>query len=336
MVPWSGRWRGIAVVCGWVLAVAAAYYAAARIGLPTAIVRGQVTPLWPPTGVALACLCWLGPRALPGIALGAFFVNVTIGPSLPAVLVITTGNTLAPAVSYLLLRSTGFHVELDRFKDVLGLVFLGAFVGMSISAAIGPAALLLAGALPAADFVPTASVWWTGDAMGVLTITPLLLVVRAYPWRQRVRPARWAEAAALVVTTTAVAFLVMNTPVDLMFLIFPFLIWAALRFQLVGGVVCALIVSVLAVRAAVDAAGPFTGLDLTETMITLQAFNGSVALTTLLLAAITAERNRARRSLEQASMELDRLMQILGPATTLAPRVRLSRSSQAKPDDSRH
>ncbi|MBO0827365.1 MAG: MASE1 domain-containing protein [Streptosporangiales bacterium] len=333
MVAGSSGWRRAAVFCGWALVVAAGYYTAARIGLPTALVDGQVTPLWPPTGVALVVLCWLGPRALPGIALGAFLVNVTLGPSLPAVLVITVGNTLAPAASYLLLRLTGFHVELDRFKDVLGLVFLGAFVGMSISAAVGSAALVFGSGLSPAHFVSAASVWWTGDAMGVLTITPLLLVVRAHPWRVRVRPARWAEAVVLVAVTSAVTFLVMSSAVDLMFLIFPFLIWSALRFQLFGGAVCALIVSVFAVRAAVVADGPFAGLDLTAKMITLQAFNGSVALTTLLLAAITAARNRAQRSLEQAGIELDRLMHVLGPATTLSARLRLARSQQPEPDD---
>lgn len=332
MVPSSHRWRDAAVTGGWVLAVAAVYYGAARVGLPTAVLRDQVTPLWPPTGIALAFLCWLGPRALFGIALGAFLVNVTIGPSLPAVLAITAGNTLAPAVSFLLLQCTGFHVELDRFRDVLGLVFLGAFAGMSISATIGPAALVLSGAIPAAHFLSAASVWWTGDAMGVLTITPLLLVVRAYPWRARVRAARWLEAAGLVAATTAVTLLVMRTPVDVMFLVFPFLIWAALRFQLIGAVLCAPIVSVLAVGAAVDAAGPFTGLDLTAKMITLQAFNGSVVLTALLLAAITAERNRARHSLEHASTELDKLMHDLARATTLRADLRLSRARRTKSD----
>src|SRR4051794_13740023 len=147
--------------------MAATYYVAARIGLAAALVRGQVTPLWPPTGIALAFLCWFGPRALPAIALAAFAVNVTIGPTLPAVVLITAGNTLAPFVSYLLLRATGFHVSLDRFKDVIGLVFLGAFAGMAVSATIGSAALLVAGALPHAHYLSTASVWWTGDAIGV-------------------------------------------------------------------------------------------------------------------------------------------------------------------------
>ncbi|MFJ2199129.1 MASE1 domain-containing protein [Streptomyces violaceusniger] len=87
------------------VAVAALYYAGAWIGLLQELVRDQVTPLWPPTGIALACLLTLGPTAWPGIALGAVAVNAPIGPSPLAVLAIVVGNTLAPICSYLLLRN---------------------------------------------------------------------------------------------------------------------------------------------------------------------------------------------------------------------------------------
>src|SRR5437763_554279 len=96
------------------LAVTAAYYASARLGLLLALVNGQVTPLWPPTGIALVCLLLLGVRVWPGIALGAFLVNLPIGPTLPAVLAISAGNTLAPVCAGLLLRRIGFRTELDR------------------------------------------------------------------------------------------------------------------------------------------------------------------------------------------------------------------------------
>ncbi|AUA14142.1 hypothetical protein CFP59_06320 [Streptomyces malaysiensis subsp. malaysiensis] len=127
------------------MAVAALYYAGARIGLLQELVRGQVT-LWPPTGIALACLLTLGPMAWPGIALGAVAVNAPIGPSPPAVLAIVAGNTLAPVCSYLLLRRVGFRPAVDRLRDALVLVFLGALAGMLISATVGTAALLLSGA----------------------------------------------------------------------------------------------------------------------------------------------------------------------------------------------
>src|SRR5689334_10187793 len=71
--------------------IAALYYASGRLGLLQQLVRGQVTPLWPPTGIAVAGLLLRGPRVWPGIALGAFLINVSLGPSLPAVLVIMAG-----------------------------------------------------------------------------------------------------------------------------------------------------------------------------------------------------------------------------------------------------
>ncbi|WP_257217519.1 MASE1 domain-containing protein, partial [Streptomyces sp. HG99] len=86
-------------------AVAALYYGSAQVGLLQQVVRGQVTPLWPPTGIALASLLLRGPRVWPGIALGALLVNLSLGPSIPAVLAIALGNTLAPVCSYLLLCS---------------------------------------------------------------------------------------------------------------------------------------------------------------------------------------------------------------------------------------
>jgi integral membrane sensor domain MASE1 len=92
-----------------ILALAAAYYLAAKVGLLFEIVRGQVTPLWPPTGIALVGLFVLGLRALPGITLGAFLINAPLGPSLPAAAVISVGNTLAPLCGYLMLRRVGFR-----------------------------------------------------------------------------------------------------------------------------------------------------------------------------------------------------------------------------------
>lgn len=113
------------------------------------LVRGQVTPLWPPTGIALTALLLLGPRVWPGIALGAFLVNVSLGPSPAVVLAIVAGNTLGPLLAYRLLRRAGFRVELDRLRDAVALVFLGALTGMLVSATIGSGALVLSGALPA-------------------------------------------------------------------------------------------------------------------------------------------------------------------------------------------
>ncbi|MFE4057428.1 MASE1 domain-containing protein [Streptomyces sp. NPDC059096] len=311
--------------------VAVAYYAFGQLGLVRQVrVEGAiVTPLWPPTGVALGCLLHLGLGVWPGISLGALLSIVTISVFHPSDVVIIVGNTLAPVCAYLMLRRAGFRLEVDRLRDGVALVFLGALGGMLISATIGTGVLVLSDRLPRHGFWPTWTAWWTGDAMGVLVVTPLLLLLRrarlpgrggdrggAGPGgagRVRGHGRRWAEAAALVVTAVVVTPVAARSPLCLLFLVFPLLIWAALRFQLAGSAPCALLVSVVVIWAATDHVGPFTHHDLTETMVSLQALNGSVALTGLLLAAIVTEQRNIRRRVEQACMELAEVVGHLAP-----------------------
>ncbi|MBG0850684.1 MASE1 domain-containing protein [Streptomyces spinoverrucosus] len=288
-------------------AVAALYYASAKLGLLQQLVRGQVTPLWPPTGIALAGLLLVGLRVWPGIALGAFLVNISLGPSITAVLAITTGNTLAPLCSYALLRRTGFHPRMNRFRDALALVFLGAFTGMLISATVGTSTLRLAHALPAGGFWPTWWVWWTGDAMGVLLVAPVLLVLRSARRPKDTPPSRWGEASLLVAATIGVGFL-QTAPAPLIFLAFPLLTWAAFRFQRAGAAPCALAVSTFAILAATRGTGPFAGHTLLTKMISLQAFNGAAALTALLLAAAITERNQTQAEIERACRRLSEMV----------------------------
>ncbi|MFE9749827.1 MASE1 domain-containing protein [Saccharothrix saharensis] len=285
-----------------VVVVAACYYVGARVGLLQALVNDQVTPLWPPTGVAVLALLLGGLRMWPGVALGAFTTNATL-TDLGATFLITAGNTLAPAVAYLLLKRTGFRPEMDRTRDALALVLLGGFVGMAVSATIGTGTLLVAGVIDGSLFWSTWTVWWTGDALGVLVFVPIVLALRSLRLRNHsVR--RWVEAVALVVSTAVVMAVASTHDLRLMYLVFPFLIWAALRFQHLGTAPCALIATTLAARGAARATGPFADLDLVVRMVTLQAFNGTAVLTALLLSAVIAERNAARAAIERTVAQL--------------------------------
>ncbi|MFD6277346.1 MASE1 domain-containing protein [Streptomyces sp. NPDC060209] len=288
-----------------ILAVAALYYATARLGLLQQLVRGQVTPLWPPTGIAVAALLLFGARVWPGIAVGALAVNISIGPTALSVLAIVVGNTVAPVFSYLLLSRAGFRDDLDRLQDALALVFLGALGPMLISATIGSSTLALSGALPAGGFWPTWSVWWTGDAMGVLVVTPFLLVARRARWPHAVGLLTWAEAAALAACTLTVTFLAtIAGSSSLLFLVFPFLMWASFRFERAGAAPCALAISTLAILASGRMTGPFADHDLLTNMVTLQAFNGTVSLTALLLTAVVSERNRTHEEIQRLCGQL--------------------------------
>ncbi|HXL15965.1 MAG TPA: MASE1 domain-containing protein, partial [Streptosporangiaceae bacterium] len=157
--------------------IAVAYWIAARLSLSLAVVHGQVTPVWPPSGIALVAFLVIGRRVWPAIALGAFAVNLPIGPSLVGAAVIAAGNTLAPFAAAELLRRVDFHRELDRLRDALAII-AAALGGMMISATIGSSVLVLSASVLATNFWSTWAVWWTGDAMGVLLVAPLLLSLR--------------------------------------------------------------------------------------------------------------------------------------------------------------
>jgi integral membrane sensor domain MASE1 len=159
--------------------------------------------------------------------------------------------------------------------------------------------LKLSGLIGWHEIPAVVSVWWTGDAMGVLVFTPLLLTL---PRQWTAPPRRLVEAGGILVATAVLAAFVTVSEIRLLFLVFPMLIWAALRFQHAIAAPCAAIISVAAVMSA--ASGHFVQTDLLTTMIVLQAFNGTVALTGLILSAVTSERNQARQAIERACEQL--------------------------------
>src|SRR5213596_2833882 len=89
--------------------VAGAYYLAARLGLRLALIHKNVTPLWPPTGIAVVAFLVLGRGIWPGVALAAFLVNEPISTSWWAAGATAVGNTLAPLVAAELLVRVGFR-----------------------------------------------------------------------------------------------------------------------------------------------------------------------------------------------------------------------------------
>jgi integral membrane sensor domain MASE1 len=289
-----------------ILITAAAYYGAAQLGLRLAALNGHIAPLWLPIGVAIVALLLWGPWTAPGIMIGAFAVNLPLMPAPPVAAMIGMGDMIAPVVAYLLLRRVGFHLELDRLRDALALVFLAAFGSMLISATAGATSILVGGGIRPEHYWENWLVWWTGDTMGVLVVVPFLLVLRT----ARVRGlgiARWLELAALLLGTLLVATAVTASPYDLLFLTFPPLIWAAVRFEHTGTAPCVLIVAMAAAVAAAKGYGPFSHHGTLGRLVVLQTFNSAAALTALLLAAMVSERNSARTAIDRAAADLTRM-----------------------------
>ncbi|HVG59980.1 MAG TPA: MASE1 domain-containing protein [Hyalangium sp.] len=282
------------------LALAVVFLGAGRLGVEFAIVHKVVSPVWPASGLGVAALWMLGVSRWPGLLLGAYLVNLFSGATPLASLGFSIGNTLEAVLAVLLLRRLRFSEELERVEDVVALVVGAGMGGALVSALPGTAGLVMAGALPASLFVETAWVWWGGDAMGIVVVTPVLLFL------QRLRPIeRRMEAVALggwVLLVSAEVFSegLLGSPIPYIesFLFFPLAVWAALRFGARGAAFTTLLITVISVWATVSGRGPFAAEPLDRGLLLVQLFIAINAITGLLLAAVSAGRRVATQRLE--------------------------------------
>jgi signal transduction histidine kinase len=293
----------LAQYCVEVGVVAGLYYGAARAGLHLAYLHGSVTALWPPVGVGIAALVVLGPGVWPGIVIGDLLVADFSSPW-GTVLGQTLGNTLEVVVAAVLFRLLADRrTSLERVRDVLALVACAA-VGTLISATFGVVSLRLGNLIKAAEFGTVFRTWWLADFSGALVFAPLLLVCAGRrSWRMP--SAKLAEAAVLL--AALIVLIEVPSQPDVPYIVFPILIWAALRFGPLGAATMLVIVSSLTVWNTAHGSGPFVRNSLTHSLLATQLFIAVAALTSLVLAAVTAEREaseRAQRALtaEQAAL----------------------------------
>ncbi len=284
-------------------ATAVLYFVAAKLGLSMAFVAAQVTTVWPPTGLAIAVLV-VRPQLWPGVFAGALIANATAQEPIATALGIAIGNTLEAAVGAWMLRRVGFRPALDRLRDVLAFLGLGAVAPPALSATIGVASLCLGGVQPWDAFGALWGVWWLGDAMGALVVAPFLLTWGTVPLR-RTDAEKIAEAAAMFVGALAVGFGVfagrLGVPAagyPLHYTIFPFIVWAALRFRQRATTALAFAVSAIAIWSTLHGWGPFVGPSENASLVMLELFMSVVAVTGLLLAAAIAERDALARRVQ--------------------------------------
>ena len=285
--------------------LAALYYAAAKIGLRLAYLHGTVTALWPPVGVGIAALVLYGPRLWPGIVIGDLLVADFSSP-LGTVLGQTLGNTLEVVVAALILRRLiGTRTGLERVGDVFALVGAAA-AGTLISASFGTTSLRLGSVIPADQFAEVWRTWWLSDFSGALVVTPLILTWATRGWRGF---SRWdlLEGAALL--TTLVLLAELPSQRDVPYVVFPVLIWAALRFGPRGASTALVVVSSLTVLNTAHNAGPFVRQSITDSLLSSQLFLATAALTALVLAAVTAERTSADEALRANEERLRSVVQ---------------------------
>ena len=291
------------------------YYGAARLGLRYASIGPSISLVWPPTGIAFAALTLLGSRYWPGVTLGAFLANAATPIPLLAAAGIALGNTLEAVVAaYLFRRTAGSHPQLDELRQVRTLILVAAPLGALCAAVVGPLSLWATEALPAAALPTALAVWWAGDLLGGLVVAPVF-----FSWATHTEGSnrRLLEIVVLCVGTIAAAELGLGQlvssalvrDVDYHYLLFPFVIWAALRFGARGASLMTLAVSAVAVAHTVQGGSPFVSATAIRTLFEAACYLGVVSVTGLVLAAaVRWERQEATKALAQSKDRLRRAL----------------------------
>jgi len=311
--------RGISRL-GEVLGLATVYFAAAKLALLLAIPPGYATAVWPPSGIALAAVLLFGNRLWPGVWLGAALVNLTVQGSLPAAVLIGTGNTLeALAGAALVRRFIGLPRVFATGEDVLKFVAIAALCS-TVAATVASLPLAVVHGLRWPDLFSNWSTWWLGDAAGIILVTPLALswnVREVEAWT----PRRALELALLAGLQIGVAFEIFRGDDDLpslplTFVTLPLIIWAAFRFGQRELCAATAVVSVMAGWFTLHGRGPFAAAPLNTALLLLLAFISTIVTTGLVLSAVLRERRRAMAALARA-LEDVREQAITDPLTNL-------------------
>jgi len=269
------------------------YVACAKLGLALAISTHQVTAIWPPTGFAIAAVLRLGRKSAAGVFLGALLANATADEPFAVAAGIAMGNTLEAIFAVTFLRHFEFDAALASVRDVLLLVAAIAFSPI-VAASVGVVSLGAGGVHPLSALPGLWWIWWTGDAMGGLIVTPFLLVIQpAQRWRVRGR-LEGLIGLVLLAAVCTMSFIVLRQVHATEYVVFPFVIWAAFRFGPLGTATVAVLGNAIAIWGTHLGRGPFAGAGPEQGFVLLQIFMAVVATTGLFLGAVAAQNRQAQ------------------------------------------
>jgi two-component sensor histidine kinase len=292
--------------------IAAAYFVVAKLGLELASINPSATPIWPPTGLALASVLLWGYRVCPAVFVAALLANATTAGSIYTASLIALGNTLECLVGgYLVNRWSDGRATFDTPAGVTRFALISLLTATPISATVGVGSLLAAGNADEAHVLSIWATWWLGDLAGAVVIAPVIVLwagggVRPSSPRELRATAAILAAASLVGIIAFSPLIGQSTIKDsLGFLSVVPLLWAALRGRRRDTATVALILAGFAVWGAQSQVGPFARTTLNDSFLLLLMFMMSTSVPSLILSADVGMRRQAEERQRLLAAELD-------------------------------
>ena len=306
---------------GALILVGFAYFALAYLGLRLASINPSATPIWPPTGLAIAAILLWGNRIAPAIFVAAFLINQLTAGSIFTSLAIAGGNTLEAVIAGYLVRHWAQGEQV--FDSPLGVMkfTLISLAATMVSATIGVSSLTLAGYAEMSSFNSVWPTWWLGDFAGALVVAPVVVLwAKSEPASltpPQITGTGLTYLAAIAVGAFAFSPLLQQTTLHdaLIFVVILPLLWASLRQGPRDTATVALIISAFVVWCTAMQCGPFAKPDLNNSFMVSLAFMISTAVLSLALSTDVAVMNRIDADRSKLAHDLhDGLLQTLTAA----------------------
>ena len=266
------------------------YYGSARLGYAVHFAGPVAAIVWLPAGVAVAFLALFGLAFWPGALAGDLLANNYAALPVGGALGQTAGNMVEVLVAAALIRRL-LRSEPPRggVGDVARMVAALAAATLA-SAVIGPLSLVATGAIDAGTLPTVVRTWWLGDFCGTLVVVPLALAWSRIPRLAAFRNRLPAAAFLVVIVVVVCEIAAHSTEPSLLYLVFPALIWAVLRFGPRGGSLAVVLTVSVTLWTTTQTSGPFVSASVTQRVLSTQLFIAVSAITTLCLAAVVMER----------------------------------------------
>ena len=293
------------------VATGIAYFLVGRLGLALRA-ESAVAVFWPASGIAVGTLIALGPGArLPlaaGVTLATAACNLMIDRNPWLAVALGLLNAAQPLITVSLLeRWFGRTFKLEDVQRVLGF-----FAATAIASAITALAATTVISLVEPTTVPVHvwRLWFAACALGVVTVAPLLVGLSDV-LREGLRRRELIEGCAGFIMVTALSALLISLPDGPWAtalpesLVFPFLLWIAMRCRPVFAAAAALAVGLVVIGSTTLNVGYFDpGKPLADRILSAQSFVLAEAVVVVLLAAVFAERRNHLTALENSNHRL--------------------------------
>jgi signal transduction histidine kinase/ActR/RegA family two-component response regulator len=291
-----------------VATTAVLYVAAAQFRVSVAVTNGTLALVSPPTGITLSVVLLWGPIALPGVVIGALITYLMHGWPTAFVMAAAFGNALEAAIATYLLRRANVHMTFDRVVDV-ALLCIFAVLSSAVGASIGVTALWATGATDLAA-LRLWMAWSVSDVLGMLIGAPA--VVALVSAGQHPEQRRRVEKVVAVGVVIGAAYVTFATSVfvgverlPIAYFMLPLVMWIAIRLGPRYTAIATLVVTAIAVAGTSAGLGVFGQGPAAERVSLLLAYLVLLSLSSMVLAAVGVERDRATRRAWQLNQELE-------------------------------